>query len=129
MVRGQTPDVQPTRAVEPGDDAAYDGVGRVRKDDWDRPRLPLGGNGRRGRGCQDDVGLQVDQLLRERSYPIDVIDAPPFDGASSSRSSAARRSLGLLRRVRSRATGYGASACSILSISVATLRSRKRLRN
>jgi hypothetical protein len=33
-------------------------------------------NGRRGRGCQDDVGLQTDQLLRERPYPIDVSAAP-----------------------------------------------------
>jgi hypothetical protein len=64
------------RAVKPRDDAAYDGVGQVRKDDWDRPRLPLDGNGRRGRGCQDDVGLQADQFLRGRSYPIGVIAAP-----------------------------------------------------
>src|SRR5439155_14922369 len=66
----------PTRAVEPRDDAAGDGVARARKDDRDRPRLPLDGNGRRGPVCQDDVGLQADQLLRERSYPIDVTAAP-----------------------------------------------------
>ena len=45
-------------------------------DDRDRPRLPLEGNGRGGRVCQDDVGLQADQLLRERSYPIGVRAAP-----------------------------------------------------
>src|SRR5215471_3141785 len=39
--------------------------------------LPLEGNGRRGRVCHDDVGLQADQLLRERSYPIGVIAVPP----------------------------------------------------
>ena len=38
-------------------DAAGDGIGRVRKDDRDRPRLSLDGNGRRGPICHDDVGL------------------------------------------------------------------------
>jgi hypothetical protein len=37
----------------------------------------LDGNGRRDRGCHDDVRLQADQLLRERSYPIDVIAVLP----------------------------------------------------
>jgi hypothetical protein len=48
------------------------------KDDRDRPRLPLDGSGRRGRGrgCQDDVRLHADQLMRERSHPIDVIALP-----------------------------------------------------
>ena len=32
--------------------------------------------GRGGRVCQDDVGLQADQLLRERLYPTGVIAAP-----------------------------------------------------
>jgi hypothetical protein len=32
---------------------------------------------RRGTDCHDDVGLQGDQLLRERSYPIVVITVPP----------------------------------------------------
>src|SRR5215813_5788774 len=45
-------------------------------DDRDRPHLTLEGNGRRGRVCHDDVGLQADQLLRERTYPIDVIAGP-----------------------------------------------------
>src|SRR6516164_5736208 len=67
----------PTRAVEPRDHAAGDGVGRARKDDRDRPRLLLEGNGRQDPGCHDDVGLQADQLLRERSYPIGVSTAPP----------------------------------------------------
>src|SRR5215469_16017124 len=44
-------------------------------DDRDRPRLTLEGNGRRGRVCHDDVGLQADQFLRECSYPIDVTAA------------------------------------------------------
>ena len=35
------------------------------------------GSSRRDRTCQDDVGLQADQLMRERSYPIDVTAAPP----------------------------------------------------
>ena len=30
----------------------------------------------KGPACHDDVGLQTDQLLRERSYPIDVIALP-----------------------------------------------------
>jgi hypothetical protein len=79
FVEGEAGDV-PTRAVEPRDDAAGDGVARARKDDRDRPRLPLEGNGRRGRACQDDVGLQADQLLCERSYPIDAIAVPPKVG-------------------------------------------------
>src|SRR6516162_8476089 len=66
-----------TRAVEPRNDAAGDGVGPHCKDDRDRPGLPLDGNGRSGPDCQNDVGLQADQLLRKRSYPIDVIAAPP----------------------------------------------------
>src|SRR6516225_11175040 len=63
--------------VKPRDDAADDGVGHVHKDDRDRPRLPLEGNGRRGPVYQDDVGLQADQLLRERWYPVGVIAEPP----------------------------------------------------
>jgi hypothetical protein len=73
---GEAGDV-PTRPVEPRDDALGNRVGHVRKDDRDRPRLPLDGSGRRGPKCHDDVGLQADQLLRERSYPIDVIAGPP----------------------------------------------------
>ena len=53
-----------------------DGVAHARKDDRDRAPLPLEGNGRRGRDCQDDVRLQADQLLGERSYPIVVTAAP-----------------------------------------------------
>jgi hypothetical protein len=34
------------------------------------------GSGRRGRACQDDVRLQTDQLVRERSCPIGVSAAP-----------------------------------------------------
>src|SRR6516225_5631218 len=66
----------PARLVEPRDNALADGVGHVRKDDRDGPRLPLDVNGRRGPDYQDDVGLQADQLLRERSYPIDVTTEP-----------------------------------------------------
>src|SRR5262249_27656273 len=62
----------PARLVEPRDDAAGDGIDRARKDDRDRPRLPLDGSRRQGPGCYDDVGLQADQLLREHWYPIDV---------------------------------------------------------
>ena len=42
FVAGEAGDV-PTRAVEPRDDAVGDGVARVRKDDRDRPGLPLDG--------------------------------------------------------------------------------------
>jgi hypothetical protein len=35
------------------------------------------GNGRQDRACQDDVGLQANQLLRQRSHAIDVIAVPP----------------------------------------------------
>src|SRR5215471_10376482 len=66
----------PTRLVEPRDNAAGDGVAHGHKDDWNRPRLPLDGNGRYVRACQDDVGLQADQLLREGSYPIVVTTGP-----------------------------------------------------
>src|SRR6516162_4413961 len=72
---GETGDV-PAWAVEPRDDAAGDGVAHARKDDRDRPRLPLDSNGLRGPVCQDDVGLQADQLPRERSYPTDVTAGP-----------------------------------------------------
>src|SRR6516165_9016966 len=71
---GESGDV-PTRAVKPGDDAGGYGVAQAR-DDRDRLRLPLEGNSRRRRACHDDVGLQADQLLREHSYPIDVIAVP-----------------------------------------------------
>ena len=40
--------------LTPRDDAKGDGIARARKDDRDRPRLPLDGSGRRGRVCQDD---------------------------------------------------------------------------
>ena len=53
--------------------AAGDWVDHGHRDDRDRPRLPLKGSGRWGRACHhDDVGLRADQLLRGRSYPIDV---------------------------------------------------------
>ena len=42
----------------------------------DRDRHPLDGSGHRGRVCQDDVGVQADQLLRERSKAIGVIAGP-----------------------------------------------------
>jgi hypothetical protein len=64
------------RLIELSDEAARDRIAHVRKDDRDRPRLPLDSNGRRGPVCEDDVGLQADQLLRERSYPIVVTAAP-----------------------------------------------------
>src|SRR6516162_8709609 len=35
---------------------------RARKDDRDRPRLPLEGNGYRAPRCQDDVGLKADHF-------------------------------------------------------------------
>jgi hypothetical protein len=73
-VGGEAGDI-PARLVEPLDNARRDGVG-ADVDDWDRPRLPLDGSRRRGPVCRDDVGLQADQLLRERSYPIDVNAAP-----------------------------------------------------
>src|SRR6516165_9262666 len=76
FIVGEASDV-PTRAVEPRDDARGYGFARARKDDWDRPRLPLEGSGRRGPDCQDDVGWRADQLLRERSYAIVVIAVPP----------------------------------------------------
>jgi hypothetical protein len=34
------------------------------------------GSGRWRRACHDDVGLQADQILRQRPYPIDVTAAP-----------------------------------------------------
>jgi hypothetical protein len=38
--------------------------------------MPLEGSGCRGPGYQDDLGLQANQLLRKRSYSIDVIAGP-----------------------------------------------------
>ena len=73
---GKAGDVS-ARAIELRDDAAGDGVGHVCKDNRDRPRLPLEGKDRRGRGCTDDIGLQADQLFRERSHLIDVCAVPP----------------------------------------------------
>src|SRR5262249_37750776 len=73
---GEAGDVS-ARLVEPWDEASGDRVGHGRKNDRDRPRLPLDGNGRRGRACQDDVGVQTDQLQRERLYPIGVTARPP----------------------------------------------------
>ena len=64
------------RLVESCDDAGGNGIDHANEDDRDRPRLPLEGNGRRGIACHDDVGLQSDQLPRERSYPIDVTSRP-----------------------------------------------------
>jgi hypothetical protein len=49
----------------------------ARKDDRDRPRFPLEGYGRLQPACEDDVGLQADQLLRERWCPIGVTGSPP----------------------------------------------------
>jgi hypothetical protein len=51
-------------------------TGSPRKDDRDRPGFPLEGTGSLGPACQDGVGLQTDQLMSERSYPIDVTAAP-----------------------------------------------------
>jgi hypothetical protein len=67
----------PARAVKPGDDAAGDGIVHAHKDDRDRRRLALDGSGRRSRGCQDDVGLGGNQLLRDRPYPVDVTAGQP----------------------------------------------------
>src|SRR6516164_11312004 len=79
--RGFVPDAEagdvPARLVEPRDDAAGDGLGRVSKNDRDRLRLPLEGNSRHGPACEYDVRVQADQLLRERSCPIDVSASPP----------------------------------------------------
>src|SRR6516164_7346160 len=75
FVAGEAGDV-PSRVVEPRHDAVGDGIGHVRKDDRDRPRLPLEGNGRRGSPCQNDVRWQAYQLPRERSYAIGVSAAP-----------------------------------------------------
>jgi hypothetical protein len=60
---GEASDV-PTRAVEPRDDTAGDGVADIHKDDRDNPRLPLDGNGRQGRVCHHDVWLQADTPAR-----------------------------------------------------------------
>jgi hypothetical protein len=67
----------PAWAVEPPDEATGDGVAHVHKDDRDRARLSLEGNGRGGRIHQNDVRLQVDQLFRDRSYSIGVNTDPP----------------------------------------------------
>jgi hypothetical protein len=68
---------RPPANVPPCDNPASDGFGHGRKDDRDGLRLPLDGNGRRGPECNDDVGLQANQVLHKRSYPIDVTAVPP----------------------------------------------------
>ena len=75
--REAPPYPDPARPVELRDDAAGDGIDHAHKDDRDRPGLPLDGSGRRARVCQNDVGLQADQFLRERWYPIGVTAVPP----------------------------------------------------
>ena len=47
----------------PAADAAGDGVGHTRKDDRDRPRLPLKRNGRRGPNGHDGEILGLSLLL------------------------------------------------------------------
>ena len=59
FARGEAGDV-PTRAVEPRDEAAGDGIACARKDDRDRPRLPLESSDRQGPACHDNVRLQGD---------------------------------------------------------------------
>ena len=56
-----------TRAVEPRDDPVGHRLAHVRKDDGDRPRLPLDRSGRRGRAGQDDVGFQLRPADRRRA--------------------------------------------------------------
>jgi hypothetical protein len=75
FIEGVAGDI-PTRAVERCDDTADDGVTHVH-DDRDRLRLSLDGNGRGDPVCHDDVGLQADQLPRERLHPIDVTAGGP----------------------------------------------------
>ena len=52
--------------------ACGDGVAHARKDDWDRPRLPLDGSGRGDRACQNDValGLAVPPSIRLRADEV-----------------------------------------------------------
>jgi hypothetical protein len=57
-------------AVELRDDAAGDRVEAGHKDDRDRLLFPVEGSSRRGPACQDNVGLQPDQLVRECLHPI-----------------------------------------------------------
>ena len=47
------------RPGEPRDQTAADGIDHAPKDDRDRPRLPLEGNGRHAPACQDDVGARL----------------------------------------------------------------------
>jgi hypothetical protein len=56
-----------TRLVEGRDDTAGDGIAHVHKDDRDSPRLPLEGNGRRGRACHDH-GHRIGALERKFWY-------------------------------------------------------------
>ena len=65
--------LKPMTFLEPRDDPAGDGVGRVKTIGIVRP---LEGNGRWGHICHDDVGLRADQLRRECSYPIGITAAP-----------------------------------------------------
>jgi len=59
------------------------------------------GNGRRGRACQDDVGLQADQLLRQLPYLIDVTSAPTrvHPHVAANEPAQARKRLGECRDV------------------------------
>src|SRR5215471_7997457 len=56
---------RPTMSVATGSAPPTKTIGIVRVSRW---RATVVGD----RACQDDVGLQADQLLRGRSYPVDV---------------------------------------------------------
>ena len=57
-----------TRPLATGSSTFTKTIGIVRVSRWT--------SGRRGRACHNDVGLRADQLLGERSYPINVIAEP-----------------------------------------------------
>ena len=78
FVGGEAGDV-PTRAVQPLDDPADDGVAPARKDDRDRPRLPLEGNGRRASAATIMSGCSPTNSCA--SARIRLSSAPPQRGS------------------------------------------------
>jgi hypothetical protein len=67
----------PSRAGQARNEAGGDRVADARKYYGDRSRLTLECSGRRSRVCEDHVGFQADQLLREHLHPINITGSPP----------------------------------------------------
>ena len=66
----------PARTGQARNEASADRVGDARKYDRDRPRRLLKRGGRRSRGCEDHIRLEINQLFREHPQPVNVAAGP-----------------------------------------------------